>query len=416
MSAEETHVEVTDTASARNGAEFRALFRKLETALGQIERTENVPDMLESILEGLLLRFATDLGFVGGRIYERQGDEYVLVAGFGRSRHAPRGLRVPPDYPPHRELLANGLLIMSRGERGFDIEFEHTIGVSSTFAAITVGQDNSHIIAFSVTGEPRHDELLSTLTALRHVINLKLQQQHVVDIFTEARVIQESLLPRALPQFEGYELAACSLPAEIVGGDLYDYFPLAEDRLGLAILDSSGHGLPAALMARDAIIGLRMGVWDQTPIPVMIERLNRVMARAALASRFVSLFYAELRRDGRLTYCNAGHNPPLLGRGDEFVELDRGGTLLGPLPASRFESAEVTMRSGDVLLLYTDGVVERQNAAGDEFGLARLRTLMRELEGAHAASIVGEVLSAADSFGNHSVMLDDITVLAVRRL
>lgn len=417
MSADEPVVAGDATApSARQGAEFRTLFRKLESALAQIERTENVPEMLETILEGLLTRFESDLGFVGGRIYEHVGEDYVLVAGFGRSRTAPRGLLVPRDYAPHRELLANGLLIMSRGERGFDVEFEEKIGVSSTFAAIAVGPDNSHIIAFSVTGAPRHEELLSTLTALRHVINLKLQQQHVLDIIAEARTIQESLLPRALPEFDGFELAARSLPAEMVGGDLYDYFPLSADRLGLAILDSSGHGLPAALLARDAITGLRMGVWDDRPIPVMIERLNKVIARAALASKFVSLFYAELRHDGQLTYCNAGHNPPLIGRHDTFFELDRGGTLLGPLPSATFETADVWMEPGDVLLLYTDGVVERQSPSGEEFGLHRLRTLVRALDGAAAASIVGEVLSTVDSFGDGEPMADDVTVLAVRRL
>ncbi len=409
-------VTFTDHASARRGAEFRTLYRKLEAALAQIERIENVPEMLETILEGLLQRFAHELGFVGGRIYERIGEDYVLVAGFGRSKHAPRGMKVPPDYPPHRELLAHGLLIMSRGEQGFDVEFEERIGVSSTFAAIAVGPENTHIIAFSITGEPRHDDLLSTLTALRHVINVKLQQQDLLDIIVEARTIQESLLPRTLPDFDGFELAGRSLPADLVGGDLFDYFPLRADRLGVAILDSSGHGLPAALLARDALTGLRMGVWDDRPIPVMIERLNKVLARAALAAKFVSLFYAEVRCDGTLTYCNAGHNPPLLGRRDQFIELDRGGTLLGPLPQARFEAADVAMASGDILLLYTDGVVERQSPAGEEFGLRRLRALLHALDGAAAASIVGEVLSAVDSFGDGAPMRDDVTVVALRRL
>jgi len=118
-------------AGALPGTDFRALYRQLEGALVEIERTANSSMMLEAILETLLKGFRRELGFEGGRISSREGDDYFLCCGFGSSRDVPVGLRVPRDCPPHRKTLAEGLLIMRAGEPGFDERFEHAIGVGS---------------------------------------------------------------------------------------------------------------------------------------------------------------------------------------------------------------------------------------------------------------------------------------------
>jgi sigma-B regulation protein RsbU (phosphoserine phosphatase) len=395
---------------------FKALYRKLDDALAQIQRTEDVSGTLETILESLLQRFEDELGFEGGRIYVREGSDFYLCCGFGRSQDAPVGLRVPRDYPPHVRTLSKGLLIMRRGERGFDSEWESAVGVDSTFAAIAVGEGNSHVIAFSIKGAVREEQLLYSLTAVRHVINLKLQQQKLVGVLEEARVIQESILPEVPPTFQGYDIHAASSPAETVGGDLYDYVRLSSDVLGIAIGDSSGHGLPAALLARDVITGLRMGVTDESQIVPIVERLNWVIHRGTLASKFVSLFYAELERGGGLTYCNAGHDPPLLLHDGTFTELPATGTVLGPIPGARYETAAANLESGDVLLMYTDGVVERENRDGSRYGTDRLRQLVRSLGSAGARRIATAVLSAAAAHGEGVSAADDMTALVVRKL
>ncbi len=408
---------ITETGSpAPRGADFKALTRQLEAALVDIVRIDNVSTMLETSLENLLARFADELGFEGGRIYRREGEDFYLCCGFGKSRGAPLGLKVPRDYPPHVHTLADGLVIMSRDEPGFDPEFERVIGVGSTFAAIAVGREPTHVIAFSIKGAVKEEQLLYSLTAVRHVINLKLEQLRVSGIIEESRVVQESILPAAAPHFTGYDIDGRSRPAEIVCGDLYDYLPLSDRLLGIAIADSSGHGLPAALLARDVITGLRMGAAVTTGIAPVMEQLNRVIHRAALSSKFVSLFYGQLDRDGRLTYANAGHNPPLLLRAGTFTELDRGGTVLGPIPGARYETAAVDFAPGDTLVLYTDGIIERENTRGEPYGEDRFRELLARLAGASAAETVSAVLAAVDDHGRDAPALDDMTVLVVRRV
>lgn len=304
---------------------------------------------------------------------------------------------------------------MRRGEQGFDPDLESSVGVGSMFAAIAVGEGNTHVIAFSIKGEVREEQLIYSLTAVRHVINLKLQQQKLTGMLEEARVIQESILPTAAPDFQGYDIYAESRPAEAVGGDLYDYLRLSGDVLGIAIGDSSGHGLPAALLARDVITGLRMGMTDESHIPSIMERLNRVIHQGALASKFVSLFYGEIDRGGRLVYCNAGHNPPLLLRGRSFHELHRGGMVLGPIPGARYDTAAVNLRSGDVLVMHTDGVIEREAPDGLRYGKDRLRQVIRTLRSASAQQMVRAILSAAGSHGEGAPAADDMTTLVLRK-
>jgi sigma-B regulation protein RsbU (phosphoserine phosphatase) len=410
----EASVQETNPGSALQGAGFKALFRKLEQSLVEIEQVEDVAKMLSSILESLLARFEDELGFEGGRIYRREGADFILCCGFGASRNAPIGLRVPRDYPPQVRLLAEGILVMRRVEPGFDPQFEGLIGVSSTFAAITVGQGNSHIIAFSIRGEGREEQLLYSLTAVRHVINFKLQQHRMSEILEQARVVQEELLPGAPPAFPGYDIAARSRAAEVVGGDVYDFLPLAGDRLVVAIADSSGHGLPAALLARDVITGLRMATEGPFEITRVVGGLNRLIHRAALSSKFVTMFLSVLEPDGGLLYCNAGHNPPLLLRDDAFAELDRGGTVLGPLAAARFERAALTLEPGDTLALYTDGVVERTGDGGAAYGTERVRRLLLARRG--AAETLDALFADLDAFGRGAPLADDITAIVVRKL
>lgn len=400
----------------RLGTDFKVLCRKLREALGQIERLGDLSTLVERSLECLLDRFEDELGFEGGRVYKRDGDDFHLCCGFGKSRGAPVGLRVPRDYPPHLRCISEGLVLMDRREPGIDTSFEDAIGASSTFAAIAIGDGPSHVIAFSIKGRVREEQVLFSLTAVRHALNLKLDQLRFRGILEESRTIQESMLPASAPRFEGYEIDGRTLPADMVSGDLFDYLPLSEHTLGLAIADSSGHGLPAALLARDVVTGLRMTVGGDTRLAPTVERLNRIVHRAALSSKFVSLFYGQLHRDGTLEYCNAGHNPPLLVHGRSFRELGRGGSVLGPIPAARYETARVRFAPGDLLVMYTDGVVERDGPDLEPFGLERLRDLVARTAGTDCRRTVDAILSAASEHGRGTPLRDDMTVVAVRRL
>lgn len=397
-------------------SDFKALYRKLERTLDSIERVEESTALLETALEILVRDFHDDLGFEMGRLYRREGLDYDLCCAIGGSRPAPIGFRVPRDYPPHVRTLAEGLLIMRRGDPGYSEQIEWAIGVTDTFAAIAVGPGNSHVIAFSVDGEIHEEQILYSLSAVRHVINLKLQKSMLAGIFEEARIIQESLLPSASPKFPGYEVHGHSRPAEIVGGDLYDFLPRPDRLLGVAIADASGHGLPAALLARDVITGLRMGMDDRSKVTRTVERLNRVIHQAALSSKFISLFYGEFGPGGTLVYCNAGHNPPLLQRGTTLRPLERGGLILGPNPAARYAQGRARLEYGDAVVLYTDGLVELTDSQGKQYGLTRLKRLLRDLQHAGARERVEAILADADRHAGGIAPMDDLTVVVVRRV
>jgi len=397
-------------------SDFKALYGKIERALERFEQVEDSTELLEVVLQTLVREFRDDLGFEMGRLYKREGDAFYLRSVSGGSRSVPVGFRVPRDYPPHIRTLENGLLIMGRGDPGYDEQFEWAIGVDSTFASIAVGPGASHVLAFSVNGEIREEDILYSLSAVRHVINLKLQERRLADIIDEARVIQESLLPERDPDSAVYQVHGGSRPAEVVGGDLFDYIYLPDDSLGIAVGDASGHGLPAALLARDAVTGLRMGIECACGIVQAMERLNRVIHHAELSSNFISLFYCILQLDGSVRYCNAGHNPPLLLKGGQLQELRAGGLVLGPDPAAEYSRGEVLMKRGDMLVLYTDGIIEAENPSGEQFGTGRLGDVILASGDALAPDVVSGVFQAVDGFAEGCRQRDDMTVVAVRHL
>ena len=305
------------------GFDYRGLYKKLESTLLAIESSPDIVSTLEAILEKIVTEFVADLGFAGGRLYRVRDGAIVLQSTCGKTGGARPGYRIPVNYAPLQTLLQQDYLLMTADHPDFDDAIEKGLGVK-IFAAIAVGGEDRHVISFTVEGEPEEERILYALNAIRHVINLKLEQQVLVDQILQTRDIQMSLLPAHPPVFGDYDLAGRSEPAEAVGGDLFDYIPISERILGVAVADSSGHGLPAALQARDVIIGLRMGLEEDLKIIRTVEKLNRVIHHSNLATKFVSLFYGELERNGNFVYCNAGHPPPLLFHDGRFRYLDLG--------------------------------------------------------------------------------------------
>jgi sigma-B regulation protein RsbU (phosphoserine phosphatase) len=392
---------------------YKTLFSKLERNLDQIERCDDATTTLSAILKRLIDDFQEDLGLRGGRIYKRTEDSFTLQEEYppteGRAT-----VEVPASYPPVKEVLQQGFCFFRAGDPGVDPSLEARLGVM-TFAAIGVGNDRRHIIAFSLEDRPDIEQVTHTLNTIRHVVNLRLRERYLEHRVAEARSIQLSLLPSSAPDFPEFDIYGRSEPAEEVGGDLYDFIRVSPRLLGLAIADASGHGLPAALQARDSIIGLRMGVEESLRITATVEKLNRVVARSALSSRFISLFYGELEPNGTLVYCNAGHNPPLLWNKNDFEELTIGGIVLGPSLDARYERGYATVLPGATLVAYTDGITEATGAAGEMFGVERLRKIVAGSARLSAQELVDEIFRAVEQFSGAVNPADDQTVVAVRR-
>ena len=290
--------------------------------------------------------------------------------------------------------------------------------------AILIGRDPSYILSLGIRHHGSEDDLLVLLETIRASVGLKLREQAYANQMKQAQAIQHSLLPRTLPQLDGYDIAAVSLPASEVGGDVYDVQEVEAGVLGLMLADASGHGLPAALQARDVVIGLRMGQAENEKITATVSRLNRVIHHSGLASRFISLFYGELEATGNLAYVNGGHCPPLLFAGDDEVfELKVCGPVLGPLPDAVYRRGYITLKPGELLVLFTDGVTEREDprqSTGEdhivEFGREGLIKAVREVRDKPAEDIACSIVQTVRDFGDDRPFEDDVSVMVVRRL
>jgi len=393
---------------------YRLFWRKVDAALAAAENSSDLAATLDAILKILLRDFRSELAFVAGRLYEKVDDSrYVLRRWYGDQQPDKLGYAVPITYAAVQMLQERGILIMKESDPGFDRNIEDPLGVS-VFAAITIGEDNRFLMSFSIEGDFDRERTLYLLSAVQHIAGVKLRQQRFFDIMGEAQRIQMSLLPKAAPSFLDYDIYGRSVPADEVGGDLYDFVQVSPRLLGIAVADSSGHGLPAALQARDVITGLRMGISENLKIVATIERLNKVINRSTLATRFVSLFYAELERNGNFIYCNAGHPPALLLKDGGFQELTLGGLVLGPDMDASYERGYVSLMPGDLIVLYTDGITEAENPTEEQFGVLRLKGLIADNRSLPARALTDLVFQRVEAFSGRSRPRDDQTVVIVK--
>ncbi len=231
-----------------------------------------------------------------------------------------------------------------------------------------------------------------------------------------AHEIQASFLPTEAPQFPGLELAGAAQSHREVGGDYYDFIPVGENRLGLAIADVSGKGIPAALIMAGFRMSLLAEVRNEFAIRAVMRKVNSLLYESTERGRFVTCFYGVLDVKNRaLNFSNAGHNPPLLRRQDGTIEyLYEGGVALGVLPDAEYEDRPVVLRPEDVLVLYTDGVTEAVSPEGEQFGQTRLEGLLARLADRPAASIVDGIVAAITEWCASAGMTDDLTLMVVK--
>ncbi len=229
-----------------------------------------------------------------------------------------------------------------------------------------------------------------------------------------AAEIQRALLPEPLQSGPHFDVAAASIPCRSIGGDFFDYFNLATGTFACTLGDVAGKGPPAALLTA-MIQGAFAAQVTSTESPaVLMEQINRSLIRRAIQSRFVTVMYGVLGPDGRLTYTNAGHNPPILtGRGG-LRRLETGGLILGLFPNATYEEETLQLEDGDTLVIFSDGVTEALNAAGEEFGEEQLLACIEAHRGSPPEILLDKILTAVRTFAAGAVQNDDVTTLVLR--
>ncbi|HVU24270.1 MAG TPA: GAF domain-containing SpoIIE family protein phosphatase [Opitutus sp.] len=291
-------------------------------------------------------------------------------------------------------------------------------------------------VANSADGEPFTEENFSLMRSLAEqaalalhnaeLLHLQIEKQQLDLDLSLASGIQQMLVPREAPQFAGLDIDARYQPAQKVSGDFYDIFPLDGGRIGIAVADVSGKGIPASLLMAICRTNLRQIAPRHTSPAATLRELNRTLEGDVRLGMFITVLYAVVdpARDD-VTFARAGHELPLLwhrsradAAADGFVGSD--GMPLGMVGDGEFTRAIADrterFRDGDLLVLYTDGLTEMPNEEGREFTGARLADAVRALGGATARQVNDGVLASVRRFAGETALRDDLTLVTVRRV
>ncbi len=239
----------------------------------------------------------------------------------------------------------------------------------------------------------------------------KARLEHELRIAGE---IQQALLPPGDWNGGYFEAAGTTIPCRAIGGDFFDYLELPSGVCGFALADVSGKGPPAALLTAMLQGVLADEAQRGEPPAMTLARINRVLVRRSLQARFATMLYGVLARDGRLTYCNAGHNPPFLVSAGGVRRLDTGGLILGTFEQAQYAEETLQLRPGDLLVVFSDGMSEALSASGEEFGDSRILACIQENCQTAPAVLLNCLVTAVKRFCTGAAQSDDLTAVVVR--
>jgi sigma-B regulation protein RsbU (phosphoserine phosphatase) len=239
---------------------------------------------------------------------------------------------------------------------------------------------------------------------------LQAEEQEMEDV----EAVQRGFLPKEIPQLPGYEISGAWLPARVVGGDYFDIEAFSESKMAISIADVSGKGMSAALLMSNLQAALKATASEEVPPEQLCAKVNRIICGNVPLGKFITAFYGLL--DGscnRLVFTNAGHNAPILARRDgSWLRLGEGGPPLGLFPDWTYERGAVQFSAGDRLVLFTDGVTEVCDAAGEEFGEERLLAVLLENRHLNAGELQERILAEVAKFSGGRFQ-DDATLVVL---
>ncbi len=244
----------------------------------------------------------------------------------------------------------------------------------------------------------------------------ELEKKKLEDELDIARDIQKNLLPHSIPEFKNFAISAINVSSRQVGGDYYDLIRLDENNVCIAIADVSGKGVPAALLMANLQAFLKTIVRHGMALDEATALINDLVSENTSDGKFITFFWGILDDDGKkLTYVNAGHNPPLLIRKNKIIKLTWGGIILGVMKTvTPYEYQEIDLEKDDVIIMFTDGVSEAMNKEGEEFSDERLEEIARKTTHLSSADILNEIRQEVLGFASGTVQSDDITIMVIK--
>lgn len=232
-----------------------------------------------------------------------------------------------------------------------------------------------------------------------------------------AKAVQTHLLPLVEPNLPGYDIAGICIPAEEIGGDYYDYLPLTDGALGIAVADVSGHGIPSALVMTAFRSLLRTHAGMKANPAEIASILNDLLPDFTGDSHFITMVYGVINpSNDEVAFVRCGHPSPLLLKADDQVEsLTANGPAFGIFNNVGYTNENLTLSPGDILVMYTDGVVDIENPAGEAFGCDRLKALIAQNKTLSAQGLIRRVIQETRNFSDNQIPLDDFTLVIVKK-
>lgn len=366
----------------------------------------------------------------GLRLLDENTGEMVLKAVYGLSQDYINKGRIFAWKGVYKDVLSNGHVAVVY-DVATDPRFEYTEqaveeGIKSMLSVGLLIQGKP-IGALSVYTDRHHHFTKDQIQIFKGIANEaasviekamlyeeRFEKQRIEQELATAAKIQANLMPQKIPNLRGFKIAAKNVPSRVIGGDFYDFIPFSDSHLGIVIADVSGKGIPGAILMASARASLRAYLEDPHEVKDAIAKLNRVLCRDTQSDQFVTLFYGMIDQNDRtLTYTNAGHNPPLIFRNDNIIRLEKGGLILGAFPDAVYEEEKIYFQENDLLVLYTDGIIEAQNE-DEYFGTKRLFKAINEYKNANPEEIIEKVLTEVLNFNSDSYLNDDTTIVVLK--
>ncbi len=390
--------------------------RKLFDLIENTSRNHRSGDFTLALAQALQRDLGGPLELSSTAVFQPDGTRYIRS--FSSDEAAWTGLELNLSIRTWQRRLDGNLWWVQRGLR------RETEGGPAWYdlLLVPVGPKQQRVLGLltrSLAGDEGEEreaafQVLSRLVRL--FVDRHQQHQRLREILTLAREQQLSLLQSALPQVPGFEIAGLSIPAEEVGGDYFQVMPIGPTNTAIAIADAKGKGFEAAVLITGVHAALRLISETHYKVTYKMRLLNRSLVQPGEVRNLVTMFYGELDISGRIIYTNCSHPAALVVRAHEVEELTVGGVFLGLAPETEYPLGVCELRSGDLLVAYTDGWSELFNESGEEFGAERLRETVRSLHGSSPRRVIEAIQSACEAFRGAAPYHDDRTLLVARKL
>jgi phosphoserine phosphatase RsbU/P len=408
--------------------EPKKLYKTVETIASQ-NYTSNT-EMLISVLRELIENYSFNL--TGGRIWELDSDAgvYRLLFQTGKLEKIDDNFSIKiADYPIF-DLISKERTVVEK-ETDMILRSKGIFKYSASGVGDKIRYNGKLYYEYllALNSNDINEEFKISLNIIATALTSKIKQRkyHLrakelrADI-DKARELQKSILPEHEYSFHNYELFGITDPAEIVGGDFFDYLDVGGDsqRLGVTVGDAASKGVSAAAEAMYISGALRMACNFEIKIYPLMKRMNQLVNKIFADDKFASLFYGELSNDksGLFLYANAGHNPPLFIRkdSDQIILLNSTGPVLGPAPQAVYTVENINFAIGDVLLIFSDGVTESANSKFEQYGDERLSKKLISLKERPSREIAYAILEDVIKFSKNGQYSDDKTLLVIKRV